>query len=70
MSNNVDTVINYFKYCVDGKDVERVSEYFSEDLCIFRPDCAEPITTLEQFKSHCQPVWSTVMSLLKPPFRK
>lgn len=50
MSNNVDTVINYFKYCVDGKDVERVSEYFSEDLCILRPDCAEPITTLEQFK--------------------
>ncbi|WP_421253610.1 ester cyclase [Aeromonas jandaei] len=50
MSNNIDTVINYFKYCVDGNDVERVSEYFSEDLCIFRPDCAEPITTLEQFK--------------------
>lgn len=50
MSKNIDTVINYFKYCVDGKDVERVGEYFSDELCIFRPDCEAPITSIEQFK--------------------
>lgn len=45
------TVINnYFMYCVDGKDVERVGEYFAEDVVVHRPDCSEPLKGLTLFK--------------------
>lgn len=27
---HLDVVKAYFKYCVDGKDVERVNEFFDE----------------------------------------
>lgn len=51
MSNeNLDTVKKYFKYCVDGKDVGRVSEYFDKDVVIHRPDCDAPIHGVESFK--------------------
>ncbi|WP_347169245.1 ester cyclase [Pseudomonas salmasensis] len=47
---NLETVKNYFKHCVDGKDVERVSEYFDVDVVVHRPDCDAPIGGLENFK--------------------
>jgi len=47
---NLDTVKNYFKYCVDGKDAERVSEYFDDNVVVHRPDCEAPIGGLENFK--------------------
>lgn len=40
----------YFKYCVDGKDVERVIKFFDENVVIHRPDCPEPLVGLEVFK--------------------
>jgi len=46
---NLDAVKSYFKYCVDGKDVERVSEYFDVDVVVHRPDCDAPIGGLENF---------------------
>ncbi|MNZ77253.1 SnoaL-like polyketide cyclase [compost metagenome] len=49
-SKNLDTVKNYFKYCVDGKDAERVCEYFDADVIVHRPDCDAPIHGLENFK--------------------
>ena len=42
-AKNLETVKNYFKYCVDGKDAERVSEYFDADVIVHRPDCDAPI---------------------------
>lgn len=47
---NLDTVKNYFKYCVDGKDAERVYEYFDDNVVVHRPDCEAPIGGLENFK--------------------
>lgn len=47
---NLDAVKDYFKYCVDGKNVERVSEYFDVDVVVHRPDCDAPIVGLENFK--------------------
>ncbi|WET39358.1 ester cyclase [Citrobacter enshiensis] len=50
MMTNIEVVKAYFKYCVDGKDVERVSEFFSEDVVNHRPDCPAPLVGLEVFK--------------------
>lgn len=50
MMPNIEVVKAYFKYCVDGKDVERVSEFFTEDVVIHRPDCPAPLVGLEVFK--------------------
>ncbi|PWU29659.1 polyketide cyclase [Pseudomonas sp. RW407] len=47
---NLEAVKNYFKYCVDGKDVERVADYFAADVVVHRPDCDAPIRGLENFK--------------------
>jgi len=49
-AKNLETVKNYFKYCVDGKDAERVSEYFDADVIVHRPDCDAPIHGLDNFK--------------------
>lgn len=51
MTDILDVVKSYFKVCVDGKDVERVSEFFAEDVVIHRPDCAAPIVGIESFKA-------------------
>ena len=48
--NNLATVKKYFKYCVDGKDAQRVDEYFAKDVIIHRPDCDAPIHGIENFK--------------------
>lgn len=47
---NIDVVKAYFKYCVDGKEVERVGDFFAEDVVIHRPDCPEPLIGLDVFK--------------------
>ncbi len=47
---HLDVVKAYFKYCVDGKDVERVNEFFDENVVIHRPDCPGPLVGLEVFK--------------------
>lgn len=69
MNKNVDTVINYFKYCVDGKDVARVSVfrmiYVYSGLTV-----QSQLQRLSNSKSHCPPVWSIGMSPLRPPFKK
>lgn len=44
------TIKNYFAFCVDGKDVERVGEFFAENVMIHRPDCPEPLCGLDIFK--------------------
>lgn len=49
-AKNLETVKNYFKYCVDGKDVERVAEYFDTNVIVHRPDCDAPILGVENFK--------------------
>lgn len=49
-SRNLETVKNYFKYCVDGKDTDRVFEYFDADVVVHRPDCDAPIRGVENFK--------------------
>lgn len=54
MNRHLDTVKSYFKYCVDGKQTERVSEFFAEDVVVHRPDCAEPIIGVEKFKAALQ----------------
>jgi ketosteroid isomerase-like protein len=50
MKNNIQTVKDYFRFCVDGKDVERVGEFFAADVVIHRPDVPEPILGIELFK--------------------
>ncbi|MBK5395938.1 ester cyclase [Pseudomonas sp. TH39(2020)] len=50
LSNNLDVVKNYFKFCVDGKDVDRVAEFFAEDVVVHRPDCIAPIVGMGPFK--------------------
>ena len=50
MSKHLDVVKKYFKYCVDGKDVERVAEFFADDVVVHRPDCPAPIVGVEPFK--------------------
>lgn len=47
---HLEVVKAYFQYCVDGKDVERMSEFFDENVVIHRPDCPEPLVGLEVFK--------------------
>lgn len=47
---HLSVVKDYFKYCVDGKDVERVAEFFAEDVIVHRPDCAEPLVGITLFK--------------------
>ncbi|MBY7699342.1 polyketide cyclase [Vibrio harveyi] len=50
-SNQVQVVRDYFKYCVDGKQTDRVSEYYhATNLIIHRPDCDEPISDLVTFE--------------------
>ncbi|TVU59212.1 ester cyclase [Vibrio atlanticus] len=49
-SNQVKAIRNYFKFCVDGKNTERVGEFFHPDLKIHRPDCKEPISDLTNFE--------------------
>nr|BFD42052.1 hypothetical protein FFPRI1PSEUD_35510 [Pseudomonas sp. FFPRI_1] len=51
MTDLLQVVKSYFEVCVDGKDVERVSEFFAADVVIHRPDCSLPIVGLEPFKS-------------------
>ncbi|MBB6290537.1 MULTISPECIES: ester cyclase [unclassified Pseudomonas] len=50
MSNNLELVKSYFKFCVDGKDVDRVSEFFANDVIVHRPDCVTPIVGVKLFK--------------------
>jgi ketosteroid isomerase-like protein len=50
MHKNLETVKNYFANCVDGKAVDRVGEYFADDVIVHRPDVAEPIVGVEKFK--------------------
>ncbi|MBO2960745.1 ester cyclase [Burkholderia pseudomallei] len=50
IAKNLEVVRNYFKYCVDGKDTERVVEYFDADVIVHRPDCDAPIHGVENFK--------------------
>jgi len=50
MHRNLETVKNYFANCVDGKAVDRVGEYFADDVIVHRPDVAEPIVGVEKFK--------------------
>lgn len=47
---HLDVVKAYFKYFVDGKDVERVNEFFDENVVIHRPDCPGLLVGLEVFK--------------------
>ncbi|CAI1630390.1 ester cyclase [Serratia proteamaculans] len=51
MTDILRVVKNYFSICVDGKDVERVSEFFADDVIIHRPDVAEPIVGIDPFKT-------------------
>ena len=50
MSKNLKVVKDYFKYCVDGKDISRVKEFFAENVIIHRTDCDEPVTGIDIFK--------------------
>ena len=50
MSHNLETVKQYFKFCVDGKDVERAEEFFADDVVVHRPDCSAPIVGVKRFK--------------------
>jgi len=50
MHKNLETVRNYFANCVDGKAVDRVGEYFADDVIVHRPDVAEPIVGVAKFK--------------------
>lgn len=50
MSSNLDTVKRYFSICVDGKDVDRLQEFFDDDVVVYRPDSVAPIVGLEDFK--------------------
>jgi|ERR1019366_4211956 ketosteroid isomerase-like protein len=50
MNKNLETVKKCFEICVDGKDVDRVSEYFAENVVVHRPDVPEAIIGVEQFK--------------------
>ncbi|WP_145338197.1 MULTISPECIES: ester cyclase [unclassified Pseudomonas] len=50
MSNNLELVKSYFKFCIDGKDVDRVSEFFANDVIVQRPDCVTPIVGVKLFK--------------------
>ncbi|MNC36552.1 SnoaL-like polyketide cyclase [compost metagenome] len=54
MKSNLDVVKSYFKYCVDGKQTNRVSEFFAEDVVVHRPECAEPIVGVAKFKAALQ----------------
>ena len=49
-SKQVQTIKNYFKYCVDGKATERVGEFFAKDALIYRPDCSEKLKGLTEFE--------------------
>jgi len=49
-AKNLATVKNYFKYCVDGMDVNRVAEYFDANVIVHRPDCDAPIQGVDNFK--------------------
>lgn len=49
-SKQVQTIKNYFKYCVDGKQTHRVGEFFTEDALIHRPDCGQVIQGLDVFQ--------------------
>lgn len=46
----MEVVRNYFKFCVDGKDVNRVTDYFADDVVVHRPDCDAPIIGVRLFK--------------------
>jgi hypothetical protein len=50
MPNNLETVKKYFNHCVDRKMVDRVGEYFADDVIVHRPDVREPIVGVEKFK--------------------
>lgn len=50
MISNLETVKNYFKHCVDGKNVDRVDEYFAADVVVHRPDVPQPIVGVDAFK--------------------
>jgi len=49
-AKNLEAVKKYFQYCVDGKDAERVHEYFDADVIVHRPDCDAPIRGVGNFK--------------------
>ena len=51
MRSHLDTVRSYFSICVDGKDVDRVGEFFDEHVVVYRPDAPAPIIGLESFKN-------------------
>ncbi|MEZ9424723.1 ester cyclase [Vibrio lentus] len=50
-SKQVQTVKDYFKFCVDGKETNRVGEFFAEDALIHRPDCGKTLRGLVQFEA-------------------
>jgi predicted ester cyclase len=50
VKNQLDVVRAYFRYCIDGKDVERVGEFFDKNVIVYRTDCSYPLRGLEAFK--------------------
>ncbi|MCG9661242.1 ester cyclase [Vibrio mediterranei] len=50
-SKQVQTIKDYFEFCVDGKATERVGEYFAADALIHRPDCGTTLRGLEEFEA-------------------
>ena len=50
-SKQVQTVKDYFTFCVDGKATDRVGEFFAEDALIHRPDCGNTLKGLIEFEA-------------------
>ena len=51
VSKNVQVVMDYFQFCVDGKQTSRVGEFFAENTVIHRPDCDQPLQGLVDFEA-------------------
>ena len=50
-SKQVQTVKDYFKYCVDGKATELICKYFDVNALIYRPDCGQTLVDLVEFEA-------------------
>jgi len=67
---NIQTVKDYFQFCVDGKETHRVKEFFSKDIVIHRPDCDQPIKDLNVFEQKLKECVTDRYEQLKTSFQK
>ena len=70
IDRNIQTVKDYFQFCVDGKETHRVKAFFSKDIVIHRSNCEQPIKDLDVFEQKLKEYVTDRYEQLQTSFQK